>query len=88
MKDITVFEHKNFSQLKGAFQNEIIRKVQRITDFSFDSIEQALAVKNPHIEYCYEYPELTRIKWYDTISLFSAMQKIEEKRLEKLKVAD
>lgn len=87
MKDITVFEHKSFSQLKGSIQNEIIRKIQRLTDFEFTSIEEALIAKDPHIEYCHEYLELTRVKWYDTISLFTAMQKIEEKRLEKLKAA-
>lgn len=84
MYNIDIFTSRNYHELDGKFQNELIRKIQRLTNASFSAIEDALSNTRPMVDYCKEFPELTRIAWYSIGETFEYIQNNERKEREKL----
>lgn len=84
MYTVDIFTSKNYRQLDGRFQNELIRKMQHLTNASYWAIENGLFDAMPMVEYCKKYPELTRIAWYETAKTFEIIQNYETKEREKL----
>lgn len=84
METIEILTSKNYRQLKGPFQNEIIRKVKQICPAPLRVIEDALFDAMPLVKYCHEYPELTRFA--NTQGAQNVFEKIHEyAQLEKYK---
>lgn len=83
MKELNVFEHHRYTTIRGSYQNELIQKIQRMSTFSMETIEEALQLIDPLVEYSMEYKELIRLNWAFCATLFDRMETLHKSKAAK-----